>query len=66
LVELPAKRIVKDGRNELLIDLIILLHPAIEQENVTLALAIKNPLEVDEVVDVDKTLIRVLQLLLLL
>jgi hypothetical protein len=57
---------VKNGRNELLIDLIILLYPAIEQENVTLALAIKNPLKVDEIVDVDKTLIRVLQLLLLL
>jgi hypothetical protein len=57
---------VKNGRNELLIDLIILLYPAIEQENVTLALAIKNPLKVDEIVDVDKTLVRVLQLLLLL
>jgi hypothetical protein len=57
---------VKNSRNELLIDLIILLYPAIEQENVTLALAIKNPLKVDEIVDVDKTLVRVLQLLLLL
>ena len=66
LINMPSKRIWKDVIEKLVIDLHLLFLPTINEKDLTLTLTVKNPLIVDYIIDVDKTLVGVEKLQFLL